>query len=862
MPAPGISKKKLRHKRKADARVGAKAKEKAKKIQQIKGREQIKASKRKAAALSEGRQGSQSGRDDDDDAALDGLDSVDALFASDAFASDDTSDGEAASDGDESSAGAFCDVADVGGDDDEGDDDGLPQDDIEGLDDEDEENGLGAGARHEEELQAIKEKDPDFYKFLVENDRALLDFRAPDEEAGGAAEEGAEEDDAETPGETTQEPAAAKTEQPLPGKVLNLERFRRLQESASLSITAFKACVNCYHLAVRSIEEREMKPDEEADEKDGKKRRKGNKKDAKKQKRKERQTLLRIEDEATFSEVLEWSIANMVPLFKQHAGELQAKSSAGPGGKRDKQRRASDALGLVDPTGYTRWRRVKVLTQIFWEETFFLLSHLMAPQMLEFVLRTCSTPEALSWLWPFKTLRQRFFRRCCSLWSTASSHKVRLLAFLFIRNSAAMSLHFPDLGKGTGTRHRDVPQLETIVRTLLKSFADVASLGYSWRSLSTFRFMENCLLELLRLNDAMAYRVGYAHIRQLALVLRNACIATSQSSDKGKKRKGAQQQAQALIGWPFVRSIYLWTKAVGSVAVLRPLAYPLSMVIMGAVKSKLTSLRYYPFVHHCLQCMNRLGSSLEVFVPVSSHLLKALGVVTQAMDKAHRKRGLKGGAGHGLGASKAPELEVILRFTDGQLAEPLSLEAVGSSVCYLLTDHLGLLSQSPAFPEISAPVLMHVKRFSKHCRSEPLRRQLKALQTAAETSSADVCSQREVLTEVPSWKKFLMLDAKTAIAKSRVDLLQRKTSEERSRVEAEMQAEEQPSKGQKADVDDKAAKKREKRAAQKKKRKERMEAEKNGQRMADGAEAAKLARAPHAVDAVEEMEFSSEGDDE
>jgi hypothetical protein len=360
-----------------------------------------------------------------------------------------------------------------------------------------------------------------------------------------------------------------------------------------------------------------------------------------------------------------------------------------------------------------------VLGQIYWEEVFFLLSRLTDPQMLEFVLRKSSTPESLAWLWPFKSLRQRFFKKCCSLWSTASAHKVRLLAFLFIRNSAAMALHMP------GKQDKEIPQLELMTKALLRSFTDVAVMGYSWRSLSTFRFMENCLVELLRIDDATAYRIGYACIRQLALILRNAAIASSQSTEKSKKKKASQMKAMALVGWPFIRAIYLWTKAVGSVAVLRPLAYPLSMIIMGATKTRLTSLQNYPFVSHCMRCLNRLGSSLELFVPVSSHLLKVFGLVLQAMDKAHRKRGSSGS--QALSGSKAPDLEVLLRFTEGQLLEVLPLEAVGSSVCALLTDHLGLLSRSPAFPEIVAPVLLHLKKFGKHCRSEPLRRQLKTI---------------------------------------------------------------------------------------------------------------------------------------
>jgi len=393
---------------------------------------------------------------------------------------------------------------------------------------------------------------------------------------------------------------------------------------------------------------------------------------------------------------------------------------------------------------------------------------------------------------------------------------------------------------------------------LIRSFADVAAMGYSWRSLSTFRFMENCLLEMLRLNDASAYRIGYACIRQLALVLRNASVASSQISEKSKKKKSAQLKAMSLTGWPFIRSIYLWTKAVGTVAVLRPLAYPLSMVIMGATKSRLTSLQNYPFVHHCMRNLNELSSLLEVFVPVSSYLLKAMSVLLQSMEKMYRKRSAQGG-NQALSGSKSPDLEILLRFSDGQVSELLALESVGSSICFHLTDHLGLLSRSPALPEISAPILMHLKKFGKHCRSEPLRRQLKTLQAAAETSASDVCAQRESLTEVPSSKKFFMFEASTALAKLRVEALQRKASEEKARVEAEVKESKQPATKKKTHAD----KENEAQDATKSKRAKKREKQRL-RKQAEAEEVAKHKEKPEPVslgnsktDVVEEMDFSS-----
>merc|ERR550537_1511288 len=99
----------------------------------------------------------------------------------------------------------------------------------------------------------------------------------------------------------------------------------------------------------------------------------------------------------------------------------------------------------------------------------------------------------------------------------------------------------------------------------------------------------------------------------------------------------------------------------------------------------------------------------------------------------------------------------------------IALEAVGGSLCFLLTDHLGLLGQSPAFPEVSTPVLLHLRRLQKHCRSEALRRRMRNLVSAAEVTSADLISRREAFTEVPSWTKFLLFEPSSAIAKARTE---------------------------------------------------------------------------------------------
>jgi len=684
--------------------------------------------------------------------------------------------------------------------------------------------------------------------------------------------------------------------------MLTSERFGRIKETARESFTSCKAALNSYHAAVRSIEKAPTSADDPDDEEEengetGK--------SAAARRRRKRKTLLQIDNEGTFSDVLEWSIANLLGVFQLHAGELKIKSAAGKrkdfkkgkkgkkGGDEEEEEPAPRHSALVDPTVYSRWSRVKVMTQIFWEETLFLLNHLNEQQMVEFVLRSCSTPEALAWLWPFKSLRSRYLKRCCALWSTSPSHSVRLLAFLLIRNSAAMVLHAPEGGMSA----KDAGQLEVLMKNVLRTFADTAAGGYSWRALSTFRFMENCTMELFTLEDSTTYRVGYVWVRQLALILRNACIATSQggdaakagSSEKGKKKGVVQKQAQSLVSWPFVRSLYLWTKAVGTCKALRPLSYPLAMITMGAVKSKLTNLQHFPFVFHCLQCLNKMASSTEVFVPVASYILKALSVLLTAMDKAH-----KSGRGKqqqqqdkkekGFGGTRAPDVEVILRFSEAQLAEVLTLETMGSHLCFLLIDHLGLLSQSPAFPEVSALVLLHLRKYGKHCRSEPLRRQMKSIVEKAEASADDIRARRDVLAEAPSVKKFLVFEPDSALAKARTEALRRRMAEEKGRVEAEMlQASKEkearksskgkPGKGDPRNIDQEEEEEEKgeaavgegtsKNALKRKKKREKAEAEKEKEAVEDRKRRKGIVKLPKGdKDMVQDMGFGSEESDE
>lgn len=289
----GISKKKSKNKSKQDKRVTPKAKEKAKKAKQIEGGKRLRDSKRAAAAAS--------GKADKDP-DLKGISSVDELFASDIFEEKPEGEDEEDSGSEGSSAGGFRDVDD--GDD---DDEGLDQDFEEALGEDD------GPESHEKELEAIKKSDPAFYAFLVENDKQLLNFKdaAEDDEKDG---EEAEED-----GEKAgPEPAGA-------ARTVTVARIKKLQENARTSFTAFKALLTAYHSAIRSIESggagAAMGEQDDEEEDTGRRGKKGNR--SKNRRQKVRESLMHISDEATFSEIIEWTVGNVIELLQHYGGELK-----------------------------------------------------------------------------------------------------------------------------------------------------------------------------------------------------------------------------------------------------------------------------------------------------------------------------------------------------------------------------------------------------------------------------------------------------------------------------------------------------------------------------------------------------------
>lgn len=589
----------------------------------------------------------------------------------------------------------------------------------------------------EEEVKAIQKADPELYRFLVDGTVGLLQDAQGMEASTHAS-----------------------------ARVITTARWRLFQESAQTSIIAFKASLACYRAAAERFTLASGS--------------------ASGARRLASPMRLGEGEEALAFVIIEWTHANAVNLLQRHGG---GDPSATP----------------ADPTKLPRFVRVQAAAAYFFEETRQLFSSLRPTDdatglvLVQAALRSVSGQQALTWLWPLTAVRGRLLTSCCELWAQESTPEaLRLLNFLVVRNLAAMATVAPQDGhdrkgdkkgdkKGRPVSSAAKPrglELEAVLRAALRGLASASMAPCTLKTAASFRLMENCCLELLRIDDATTYRVAFAHTEQLAAILRNACAAT-----QGDENALSTRAVRDLVGWSFVRALRLWTRATSVLPCLRPLAPPLAAIAAGALKSQLPrGVRYLPFTCQCIGCLNDLSSGIEAFVPVSSHLLRSFGGLISALDKAHKVRNKASGNG---GAPQVADVDITLKLTERQASEVASLEAIGARLCFLLVDYLGTVSRATCFPEIIVPLLPHLKKFASKCRSEGLRKQLKQLATAAEVGAQDIAARREILMGADAAnasKRFLLYEADNAMAKLRVEAYARREREEKTRLGGELKA--------------------------------------------------------------------------
>ena len=439
--------------------------------------------------------------------------------------------------------------------------------------------GMSKGA-----MDALASKDPEFYKYLKENDPEALDFdddadlaevdelsgsedeqpkkkkkkskNAPVEEV---QEEQASEEEAEDASELTKEMVAKWT------KAMKEQHSLRAMRQVVL---AFRAAAH-------------------VNEDDGK------------------EYKYSISNSQVYHELLVTALKYVPEVLNHH---IPVKETAA-----GKVRVSTDSK---------KFKTLTALLKSYTSSVHHLLTALSDAPTLKLTL--ASITPLLPYLLSFKKVLKNIVKTVVNIWSdTSSDEATRITAFLVLRRLAVIG--DPGLREAV---------LKTVYQGLIKG-----SRSTTVHTIQGINLMKNSAAELWGIDAGVGYATGFTFIRQLAIHLRSSITNNQQESYKTVYN---WQYVHSLDFWSCVLSEHcspVKEAENGKESELRPLIYPTVQVTLGAMRLIPTST-YFPLRFHLMRSLLRLSRATGTYIPLASALLEVLN--SNEMKKAPKPSTLKG----------------------------------------------------------------------------------------------------------------------------------------------------------------------------------------------------------------------------
>nr|SVE75640.1 EOG090X02MG [Daphnia hispanica] len=356
---------------------------------------------------------------------------------------------------------------------DEGEEEMDEEDEDMGEADEDSEDESGddfddntAVKKHKKTLNKLKNTDPEFYQFLSENDRELLDFGSSDsedDERGGQVhalpaheelEVGSDESDFED-----QESAAKRQKNVITQSMV--DQWQQDLEDPK-SMRTIVDVVSAFRSAVHSVTE----------EKEG-------------------ATRFVVQGSAAFNAVVRLCIVDLIPALKRF---LKSPTD--------------EKLNLEKCKS---WTKLRLHVKSYLADVIRLLGSLTESSLLSVILKHIH--QLIPFYAAFIKLSRVLCKRLVTVWCSAED-TIRVLAFLSVLRLA---------------RTMPGQLLEPIIKAMYLSYARNCKFT-SPSTWPVINFMRRSLVELMALQEALTYKHAFLYIRQLAIHLRNAITSNKKDA--------------------------------------------------------------------------------------------------------------------------------------------------------------------------------------------------------------------------------------------------------------------------------------------------------------------------------------------
>ncbi|CAI7597361.1 unnamed protein product [Penicillium viridicatum] len=500
------------------------------------------------------------------------------------------------------------------------------QADAEASEGESDDDSVDAYDEHKDQLESLKDKDPEFYKYLKENDSELLDFGDQGDLSEVDALSESEEPEDEEPAKKKKKKSKKEEEEPE-DETLTIEmvkKWQKLMEEQN-SIRAMRQAVLAFRAAAYV-----------------------NDPDAPEQK-------YTISDKNVYHQVLVTAL-NTIPKVLAH--HLPVKESAS-----GKIRVSLDS------------KKFKTLTPLIKSHTASvhqLLINLSDASTLKLTL--ASIEPMLPYLLQFRKVLKTLVKIVVGIWADVSTaDATRITGFLILRRLMVLG---------------DAGIRESVLKATYEGVVK-GSRNTTVHTLAGVNLMKNSAAEIW----------GFSFIRQLAMHLRKSITNTSKESYK------------TIYNWQYVHSLDFWSRVlsqhcdglveaqVGKQSALRPLIYPVVQITLGAMRL-IPTATYFPLRFQLTRSLLRISRATGTYIPLSASLLE---VLTSAEMRKHPKSS----------TLKPLDFNTAIRAPKSYLRSRTYQDGIGEQVAELLSEFFVLWCKHIAFPELSVPVIVSLKRWLK-----------------------------------------------------------------------------------------------------------------------------------------------------
>lgn len=521
---------------------------------------------------------------------------------------------------------------------------------------------------HKQALDDLSKEDPDFYKYLKENDRDLLDFEAvnpldaisdddedDEEDEVAASKKDEDKDDMKNTIEVTIE--LAKTwEQNVKSENPSLKSLRNL-------ISAFKAAVNVssdntYRYAVTDekvfnrlmIIVLQLFP-----------------------RAIQKLTPYKISHSGVRSLPNNKKVAQIQSILKLHAGSLIT------------------LLQDITNTGTA----VLVLSSIQELSPYYISARKLIKSLLEAIV---------------------------TVWSTTKDVETQVASFAFLNN---ITKEYP---KGC---------LELVLKLTYSTFIKKCR-HTNIHTMPMINFQKNSAAELYSIDSNLGYQVGFEFIRQLAIHLRSSVNNPTKESYK------------TIYNWQYCHSLDFWSRVLAlncspekeielkKESPLRQLIYPLVQVTLGAIRL-IPTAQFFPLRFYLIKSLIRISQSTGVFIPIFPLLSEILN--STAITKTPKRSTLP-----------AVDFDNTIRVNQAYLGTRVFQEGICEQFIDLAGEFFVLHCKSIAFPELSTPAIIYLRRYIKTSKNAKFNKQISNLVEKLSKNSQFITTKRSSVEFGPNNK--------------------------------------------------------------------------------------------------------------